>query len=294
MYMTKTKITFTTKEYKPQGNFMSAIGNPVSVSIEETNFPTKKGDKKVERIFFFPSSSVSEEDIKKALQISGYEVKKLTFEIEIDGDEIEAQEPPQHSANFSASHSASGGHFATAAGPEPEPKNDWNNEILSLRKFKIADIKVKTNETGSDTKNPSPGTPNPDTPSPNQNPNKGPSNPTPKQPEDTPNPQDAPPKNPEPSSEEVNNAKNKLKQARESGSKDQMVNALNETREVVEKSSDQDLKKEKELTENELGKLDEKKLREIIREEVAKELQKFGVKPDDLSSENKQKFGRIE
>src|SRR6185312_793515 len=75
--------------------------------------------------------------------------------------------------------------------------------------------------------------------------------------------------------------------------KDEMVSALDETNDTVEKSSNQDLKKEKQLTENELGKLDEKELRKIIREEVAKELQKFGVKPDDLSSENKQKLDEL-
>jgi hypothetical protein len=128
--MTEKKIiTFTTKEYKPQKDFMSPMGGPVFVDIEETNFPTKKGEKRVKRIRFFPNNSISEEDIKKALQIVNGEIKKLTFEIEIDGREVEAREVPKKFASESsdshgASHSASREDFATDAGPEPELKND--------------------------------------------------------------------------------------------------------------------------------------------------------------------------
>jgi len=125
-----TKITFTTKEYKPQGKTLFAINDPISVNIEETNFPTKKGKKKVKRIFFFPSNSISRENIKKALQMSGEEVKKLTFEIEIDGTEIEVREVPKKFASMSSDshdspHAASAGNFASsAADSEPELKND--------------------------------------------------------------------------------------------------------------------------------------------------------------------------
>ena len=132
--MATTKITFTTKEYKPSGFSMSPVGGPVFVNIEETNFPTKEGDKKVKRICFFPSSSISEENIKNALQIKNGEVKQLTFEIEIDGGKVEAQEPSQNFASMSsdshsASHSASAGNFSASAsskpaGSESEPKND--------------------------------------------------------------------------------------------------------------------------------------------------------------------------
>ena len=54
--MTETKITFTTKEYKLHANSMSPMGGPVFVNIEEVNFPTKEGEKKVKGICFFPSS----------------------------------------------------------------------------------------------------------------------------------------------------------------------------------------------------------------------------------------------
>src|SRR6185437_7428363 len=111
IYIYMTKITFTKIEYKLQGKTMIGIDDPLSVSIEETNFPTKKGKKKVKRICFFPSNSISRENIKKVLQMSGEEVKKLTFEIEIDGTEVEAREVPK---NFAAS----------ADSPEPELKND--------------------------------------------------------------------------------------------------------------------------------------------------------------------------
>src|SRR4051812_46466346 len=123
--MTETKITFITKEYKPHANSMSPMGGPVFVDIEETDFPTKKGDKRVKRICFFPSSSVGKENIKNALQIKNGEVKKLTFEIEIDGGKIEADEPPQNNfSSHSAFHSASGGTFAASSDSKPEPKND--------------------------------------------------------------------------------------------------------------------------------------------------------------------------
>jgi len=124
--MTETKITFITKEYKPHANSMSPMGGPVFIDIEETNFPTKKGKKKVGRIKFFPNSGVSEEDIKKALQMSGDEVKKLTFEIEIDGEQIEADDNSGFSSHTaSASHSASSfSASASISDSKPEPKND--------------------------------------------------------------------------------------------------------------------------------------------------------------------------
>ncbi|CAI2198259.1 3422_t:CDS:2, partial [Funneliformis geosporum] len=87
----------------------------------------------------------------------------------------------------------------------------------------------------------------------------------------------------EPTPEEVNNAKSKLKQARESNNKDEIVNILNETEAITQKSSDQSLKQAKAETENKLGQLDKEELRKIIKEEVTKELQKFKVKTDDLS-----------
>src|SRR4051794_5633820 len=125
--MTEKKIIkFTTKQKgKPQGNFVSMVLDPIFVEIEETDFPTKKGDRKVSSICFFPSDSISQGDIKKALQMSGGEVKKLTFEIEIDDGKIEADEPPQNNfSSHSASHSASGGNFAASSDSKPEPKND--------------------------------------------------------------------------------------------------------------------------------------------------------------------------
>lgn len=115
-------ITFTTKQKdKPQGNFLSKSDDAVSVNIEETTFPTKGGDKKVKRIRFFPNDSISEEDINKALQISDGEVKKLTFEIEIDGSEIEAKEPPQNN-NLNASSSESAGKLPLLLAPQVSQK----------------------------------------------------------------------------------------------------------------------------------------------------------------------------
>jgi len=291
------KITFT------KVNIENNQNNFVKLSVQKFNFPTSKGDKEIENISFEGSSGkgISKKDELEAILKKG---ENQNLELSFGDDKVEIiviESQPQNN------------NVCCAMGPEPvdQPLKirvfedsktlniEYNPDIIKI----VAGQQEAPNQTPTDEKKP--GSPKPGTPkTPDQNPspdnpNEGPSDPAPKQPDkspdkkDNPTPQDTPPKNPEPSSEEVDSAKNKLKQARESSNKDEMVSALNDTRDTVEKSSNQDLKKEKKLTEDELGKLDEKKLREIIREEVAKELQKFGVKPDDLSSENKQKLDEL-
>ncbi|CAG8596953.1 27844_t:CDS:10 [Gigaspora margarita] len=107
------------------------------------------------------------------------------------------------------------------------------------------------------------------------------------------NTQDQPPKTPKPTPEQEKSAKDKLEEATNSNNKEDIKNALNETNETVKNSSDPDLKKKKEQVEDKLGEVDPEELRKIIKEEVAKELQKFGIKADDLSSENKQKLDEL-
>src|SRR6185312_8237062 len=263
------KITFT------KVNIENNQNNFVKLSVQKFNFPTSKGDKEIENISFEGSSGkgISKKDELEAILKKG---ENQNLELSFDDDEVETIViNPQP------------GDFNTCFSMGPEPVNQ-PLKIRVLEKSKTLNIEynpdiIKIAASQQETPNQSPtddkkpGSPKPEVPDQNpdlDNPNKGPSNPTPKQPDkspdkkDTPEPQDAPPKNPEPSSEEVNNAKEKLKQAKESGDKDRIVNAINETKDTVEKSSDQELKKEKELAENKLGELDKKKLREIIREEV--------------------------
>jgi len=53
------------------------------------------------------------------------------------------------------------------------------------------------------------------------------------------------------------------------------------------------LKKRKDEAEDRLGEVDKEELRKIIKNEVAKELEKLGIKAADLSSENKQKLDEL-
>ncbi|CAG8465290.1 10491_t:CDS:2 [Gigaspora margarita] len=269
---------------------LKKVGDPVFVNIEETIFPTKKGDKTVKKIGFFPSSSASEKDIKNALQMSGDEVKELTFEIEIDGSEIEAEEPPQNN-NLNASSSASAGNFTTFAGSS-------DNEILTLRKYKLTDIKVKTesqqrqntSSSQDNTEKKSTGTGNQenksktnkeDTETGNDKKPTGNTGDTPS-PKPSPEP-DQPPKKSEPAKEKVDNAKDDLKNSRNSDDEKKMEEALKNARETTKNSSDEDLKREKEETEKKLGEKNKEKVREIIRDEVNEVLQENEIKPDDLS-----------
>ena len=105
--------------------------------------------------------------------------------------------------------------------------------------------------------------------------------------------QDQPPRNPEPTAEQVNDAKSKLNEVKDSGKKEDLVNALNETRNTAKSSSDQDLKKEREEVEKRLGEVDKEELRKIIKAEVEEELKKFGIRSGDLSPENKQRLDKL-
>ncbi|MCE8163607.1 MAG: DnaJ domain-containing protein [Candidatus Moeniiplasma glomeromycotorum] len=98
---------------------------------------------------------------------------------------------------------------------------------------------------------------------------------------------------PKPTPEEVKSAKDKLEEAAKSNNKEDIKQALNEASETVKNSSDPDLKKRKEQAEDNLGKIDPAELRKIIQEEIAKELQKFGIKAGDLSPENKRKLDEL-
>ncbi|CAI2169563.1 10814_t:CDS:2 [Funneliformis geosporum] len=101
-----------------------------------------------------------------------------------------------------------------------------------------------------------------------------------------------PPTNPKPT-KEAKNASDKLNQAKQSNDKDEIVNILNKTKETVQNSSDPNLNKLRNETEDRLGQLDKEELRKIIKEEVTKELQKFKVKTDDLSPQSKQKLEEL-
>ncbi|CAG8589362.1 6395_t:CDS:2 [Paraglomus brasilianum] len=105
--------------------------------------------------------------------------------------------------------------------------------------------------------------------------------------------QDQPPRNPEPTTEQVNDAKSKLNEVKDSGKKEDLVNALNETRNTAKNSSDQDLKKEREEVEKKLGEVDKEELRKMIKTEVEEELKKFGIRSGDLSPENKQRLDKL-
>jgi len=96
-----------------------------------------------------------------------------------------------------------------------------------------------------------------------------------------------------PSPEQENSANEKLDNAFNSGKKEDLVNALNETSDTARKSSNLDLKKKKEKVEDKLGQVDKEELRNFIKEEVAKELAKFGIKKGDLSSESQQKLDEL-
>ena len=100
-------------------------------------------------------------------------------------------------------------------------------------------------------------------------------------------------RNPKPTTEQVNDAKSKLNEVKDSGKKEDLVNALNETRNTTKNSSDQDLKKEREEVEKKLGEVDKEELRKMIKSEVEEELKKFGIRSSDLSPENKQRLDKL-
>jgi hypothetical protein len=92
---------------------------------------------------------------------------------------------------------------------------------------------------------------------------------------------------PEPTQQEINNASDKLSQAQK---EEDIVKALNEIRDTVKNSGDQNLKKQKEEAEKKLSK---EQLRQIIREEVKKELIANGIKPEELTPSIKQKVDEL-
>jgi hypothetical protein len=96
--------------------------------------------------------------------------------------------------------------------------------------------------------------------------------------------------NSKPTPEQEKAAKDKLAEATKSNDKDKIANALNQANETVKNSSDPELKKQKDQAEDKLGEVDKEKLREIIKEEIVKELERFGIKTADLNSENQQKM----
>ncbi|CAG8749690.1 13703_t:CDS:1, partial [Ambispora leptoticha] len=73
----------------------------------------------------------------------------------------------------------------------------------------------------------------------------------------------------------------------------EIANALNEANETVKNSADPELKKQKDQAEDNLGKIDPERLRNLIKTEVVNELQKFGIKAGDLSSESQQKLDEL-
>ncbi|CAI2191835.1 3934_t:CDS:2, partial [Funneliformis geosporum] len=79
------------------------------------------------------------------------------------------------------------------------------------------------------------------------------------------------------------NSPKKLNQAKISNDKKELVNALKETQNTTQNSSDEDLKKQKEQIENRLGQVDQEKLRRIIKEELT-ELNNSQLKPEKVKN----------
>jgi predicted NAD-dependent protein-ADP-ribosyltransferase YbiA (DUF1768 family) len=94
----------------------------------------------------------------------------------------------------------------------------------------------------------------------------------------------------ETTSEQVYDAKDILNKVEDSSNEKDIINALNETYNAAKNSGDENLK-------NKRGKLEKKlskdKLREIIREEIKRELTENGIKPEQLSPPVKQKFDEL-
>ncbi|CAI2193239.1 15162_t:CDS:2, partial [Funneliformis geosporum] len=82
---------------------------------------------------------------------------------------------------------------------------------------------------------------------------------------------------------EVKEKLKKLNQAKISNDKKELVNALKETQNTTQNSSDEDLKKQKEQIENRLGQVDQEKLRRIIKEELT-ELNNSQLKPEKVKN----------
>ncbi|CAG8790083.1 119_t:CDS:1, partial [Cetraspora pellucida] len=100
--------------------------------------------------------------------------------------------------------------------------------------------------------------------------------------------QDQTPKGP--TKEQIDEAAEKLKNAK---SEEELEEALKKTRDTANNSSDEELKKQKEEKERELGEKNKQKAREIIRDEVNGVLEENGIKPEDLSTEVKQKYDEL-
>ncbi|MCE8163724.1 MAG: hypothetical protein I3273_07205 [Candidatus Moeniiplasma glomeromycotorum] len=96
-----------------------------------------------------------------------------------------------------------------------------------------------------------------------------------------------PPPAPQPTQKEVDEATDKIKQAQ---TEQDILDALKNTQQTARNSSDENLKKAREEKERKLSK---DKLREVIREEIQKELELNGLKPEELPSPIKQKFDEI-
>ncbi|CFW92835.1 protein of unknown function [endosymbiont DhMRE of Dentiscutata heterogama] len=93
-----------------------------------------------------------------------------------------------------------------------------------------------------------------------------------------------------PTKEQIDEAAEKLKNAK---SEEELAEALKKTRDIANNSSDEELKRQKEEKEIELGKRNKQKVQEIIRDEVNGVLDENGIKPEDLSTEVKQKYDEL-
>ncbi|KLL04899.1 MAG: hypothetical protein MRERV_9c020 [Mycoplasmataceae bacterium RV_VA103A] len=102
------------------------------------------------------------------------------------------------------------------------------------------------------------------------------------------NQQDQTPKGP--TKEQIDEATEKLKNAK---SEEELEEALKNARDTANNSSDEELKKQKEEKERELGEKNKQKAREIIRDEVNGVLEENGIKLEDLSTEVKQKYDEL-
>jgi hypothetical protein len=160
--------------------------------------------------------------------------------------------------------------------PNQQNQNDDKDEQIRKLKARIKELEEELEQAN------------------NKNPN-DPQNPqeTPKDNDDNPNPPDQVPQNPEPTPEEAQDAEAILKNAENSDNKDELIEALEKTRSVVENSSNEDLKKQREKIEEKLGKIDVGTLTKITRIEIKNILEENGLKPEDLSSEVKTKYDEL-
>jgi len=304
--MPTQKITFTTKSINKENN-----GVDTNVRILPLNFTADGSNIEIVRIYFI----MHDENQRQKLDILE---EQKTYELSFSDGEVKVnKKDPNLSSKESGGHFASASSAGGASGPEPEKKgpfvlvNEGKKEIrvLCYPEFQLqitkqeaantnsqdsentAEEKAKsqstnntsnTNQTntgnnGGNSKKKSGGNTADDNSSSNQNTNETP-----------------PPAPEQPTQEEINNSKEKLEQAKQGGNKDELSEAIKKDEELKDKGVKSSENEEANKSAREELAKNKEDYRKTIFEATQKKLTNNGVNKDELGTEAKTKFQKLE